>query len=90
MGVGGCRDTVASGLGGLATLPNEKPETEPDVQDVVKKRRASANQAWLIVFFDRENPIIVLVGEQTEERFPVCRSPTKTVISFVNCGSYFF
>jgi hypothetical protein len=88
--VGWCRHTVASGLGGRATLPGEKSENRPRRPRGAEKRRSLANQAWLIVFFDRENSIIVLVGEQTEERFAVFRSPTKTIISFVNCGSYFF
>jgi hypothetical protein len=68
----------------------KSPKTEPEVPEMVEKRRFLANQAWLIVFFDRKNSIIVLVGEKTEERLPVFRSPTKTIISFVNRGSYLF
>jgi hypothetical protein len=77
-------------------LQNNRWATGKGVNDHFMPRRllcrygnASIN-CYQRLEFDAQNETIVFVGDQTEPGFQNVCLPTKTNISFVSCGSYFF
>jgi hypothetical protein len=47
-------------------------------------------QPWQRLKLEARNKTIVFVGDQAEPSSQDVCMPTKTIISFVSCGSYFF
>ncbi len=80
-------------LSGSCIRPNEKPPkrfAKTCQLSLIPSSRDGTTPPSQGLADDGGNEIIVFVGDQTKARFSRTRSPTKTIISFVSCGSYFF